>query len=378
MEAEIERLLLLVPNPPHESVPDGKDEKDNVGRARRWGEKQALRLRAEAALGAGRGARHPRVAAGREALRLALHHLQGRRRRGWSGPSPPSSSTCTSRAATREVLPPYLVTAETMTGTGQLPKFEEDLFKTHERDAALPHPHRRGAGHQHAPGRDLRGGRRCPSRTARGRPASAPRPAPPGSDTRGLIRQHQFHKVELVKFAKAEESYGRAREDGGGRLRGAAPARAPPPRGAALRRRHGLLARRRPTTSRCGARARTPTARSARSRTARTSRPGASACATAARAGSPGSPTRSTARAWPSAGPWSPSSSSTSRPTGRVVVPEALRPYMGGLERIGRAELPAGRGALRRPGSAALERGVARAGRPRSRRGSTAGTYIGV
>ena len=128
VEAEIERLLLLVPNPPHESVPDGKDEKDNV-EVRTWGAKKEygfaprphwelgeslgiLEWQQAAKLSGSRFTIYKGAAAKLERALAALF-LDVHGRRGYV-----------------EVLPPYLVTAETMTGTGQLPKFEEDLFKT--------------------------------------------------------------------------------------------------------------------------------------------------------------------------------------------------------------------------------------------------------
>ena len=111
------------------SVPDGKDEKDNVV-VRTWGEKPALAVHAEAALGARRGARHPRVGAGGEDLRRALHHLQGGGGAAGAGAGlllrrRPHLARLHARCCRRTSSP-----RETMTGTGQLPKFEEDLFRT--------------------------------------------------------------------------------------------------------------------------------------------------------------------------------------------------------------------------------------------------------
>ena len=129
VEAELERLLLLVPNPPHESVPDGKDEKDNrrrpqLGReagARRsrrsrtgsWARRSAILEWQQAAKLSGSRFTIYKGAGARLERALAAFFLDVHGSRGYT-----------------EILPPYLVTAETMTGTGQLPKFEEDLFKT--------------------------------------------------------------------------------------------------------------------------------------------------------------------------------------------------------------------------------------------------------
>ena len=107
----------------------------------------------------------------------------------------------------REVIPPYLVTAETLTGTGQLPKFEGDLFKTRagDRDLYLI-PTAEVPLTEPAPRRDPGGRRRCRGSTSRSRRASASEAGSYGKDVRGLIRQHQFHKVELVKLTTPETS----------------------------------------------------------------------------------------------------------------------------------------------------------------------------
>ena len=90
-----------------------------------------------------------------------------------------------------------------------------------------------------------------------------------------MIRQHQFDKVEMVQIVQPEKSRRGARRADGPRRGDPAEARAAVSRDAALHRRHGVRLRPRPTTSRCGCRRRTPTARSARARTARRSRRGA-------------------------------------------------------------------------------------------------------
>jgi seryl-tRNA synthetase len=204
MEAEIERLLLLVPNPPHDSVPDGKDEHDNQV-VRTWGEKQAYPFTPRAhwdlgeALGIfewpqaakisgarftiskGAGARLERAIA---AFFLDVHGSRGY----------------------LEVLPPYLVSGETMTGTGQLPKFEEDAFKTTNTpplyliptaEVPVTNMHRDEVFEADA----------LPISYCAWTPCFRAEAGSAGKDTRGIIRQHQFHKVELVKIAKAEESH---------------------------------------------------------------------------------------------------------------------------------------------------------------------------
>ncbi|MCK7482755.1 MAG: hypothetical protein M0C28_40765 [Candidatus Moduliflexus flocculans] len=238
------------------------------------------------------------------------------------------------------------MTAETMTGTGQLPKFEEDLFKTAGEtplyliptaEVPVTNMHRDEIFEaERAAHLLLRLDALLPRRGRRGT----------GSDTRGLIRQHQFHKVELVKFATAEESYAELREDG---------ATTP----CEVLQRLGLHLPR----GRCSAPA-TWASRSAKTYDLEVWLPGQDALPRdLARArncedfqarrsqhalprppdGKPRlRPHAQRLAAWRWAGPWWPSWSSTSRPTGSVLVPEALRPYMGGLERITARQFPRG------------------------------------
>ncbi len=203
VEAAIEKVLLVVPNLPHDSVPDGKDEKDNVV-VRTWGEKPRLDFTPKPHWELGEalgilewpqaakisGARFTisKGAAARMERALAAFFVDIHTSRGY-----------------REVLPPYLVTAETMTGTGQLPKFEEDLFRTQGEtplyliptaEVPVTNMHR----DEIFEGGDL------PISYCAWTPCFRAEAGAAGKDTRGLIRQHQFHKVELVKFARAEES----------------------------------------------------------------------------------------------------------------------------------------------------------------------------
>src|SRR5512137_1437411 len=128
VEAAIEKVLLVVPNVPHESVPDGKDEKDNVV-GRTWGEKARLDFAPKPhwELGESLGILEWPQASKISGARFTISKGAGARME--RALAAFFVDVHTSRGY-REVLPPYLVTAETMTGTGQLPKFEEDLFRT--------------------------------------------------------------------------------------------------------------------------------------------------------------------------------------------------------------------------------------------------------
>ena len=204
IEEEIAKILLVVPNLPHESVPDGKDEKDNVV-VRTWGEKPSYPFQPKEHwdLGESLGILEWPQAAKISGARFTISKGAGARLE--RALASFFIDVHTSRGY-REVLPPYLVTRETMTGTGQLPKFEEDLFRTATEtplyliptaEVPVTNMHR----DEIFEGGDL------PISYCAWTPCFRAEAGAAGKDTRGLIRQHQFHKVELVKFARAEQSY---------------------------------------------------------------------------------------------------------------------------------------------------------------------------
>ena len=192
---------MTAPNLPDESVPIGADETENV-EVRRWGTPPAFDFEPQAhwdlgpALGIIDFERAVKLAESRFVLL-----------RGWGARLNRALINFMldthAEAGYREWAPPVLANAETLTGTGQLPKFADDLYQTDR--GALPDPHRRGAAHQHPPRRGPRG--RRPAAALLRLHAVLPRGGRrAGRDTRGMIRVHQFDKVELVKFARPEES----------------------------------------------------------------------------------------------------------------------------------------------------------------------------
>ncbi|PVE62297.1 serine--tRNA ligase [Priestia megaterium] len=204
VEEELERLLLSIPNVPHESTPVGETEDDNV-EVRKWGEIKQFDFepkphwdlgtdlnildfeRASKVTGSrfvfykGLGARLERALIN---FMMDLHMDE----HGYE-----------------EILPPYMVNRTSMTGTGQLPKFEEDAFKIKEEDYFLIPTAEVPVTNLHRD--EILSGDQLPiaytaySACFRSEAGSA------GRDTRGLIRQHQFNKVELVRFVKPEDSY---------------------------------------------------------------------------------------------------------------------------------------------------------------------------
>ena len=165
---------------------------------------------------------------------------------------------------------PTLVNRETMTGTGQLPKFEQDLFKTGvaDRELFLIPTAEVPLTNLHA--RETLAVDDLPLAYTAHTPCFRSEAGSYGRDTRGLIRMHEFSKVELVRIVEASTSRAGAGAAGDARRGGAAGARAGLPGGEARGRRHRASRRRSPTTSRCGCRGSRSTARSRRRRTSAT------------------------------------------------------------------------------------------------------------
>jgi seryl-tRNA synthetase len=202
IEDELSAIMMLVPNVPHESVPVGADEHGNQV-VRTWGEKPTLLFSPKQHFEIGEKLglldfeRAVKVSGTRFAFSkgalakleraLVAFMIDEHTKRGYV-----------------EVLPPYLVTRQSMTGTGQLPKFEDDAFKTSgERELFLIPTAEVPVTNYHAD-EILEGP--LPVKYCAFSPCFRAEAGSAGRDTRGLIRMHQFHKVELVKFARPESS----------------------------------------------------------------------------------------------------------------------------------------------------------------------------
>jgi seryl-tRNA synthetase len=202
-EAEQRNILLSIPNIPHASVPIGKDDKDNQ-EVRRWGEPTKFDFEPQAHwdLGAKLGILDPETAA--KVTGARFHFYKGLGSRLERSIINFFLNTHIQHGYT-EIFPPYMVNRASMTGTGQLPKFEEDAFKLANEDYFLIPTAEVPVTNMHRDeildGKDLPIKYCAYSACFRAEAGSA------GRDTRGLIRQHQFNKVELVKFADPETSY---------------------------------------------------------------------------------------------------------------------------------------------------------------------------
>ena len=140
-----------------------------------------------------------------------------------------------------EVLPPFMVNSASLFGTGQLPKFAEDLFKIEGSDFWLIPTAEVPVTNLYRD--EIIEAERLPVSLCAYTPCFRSEAGSYGRDVRGIIRQHQFQKVELVKFVRPERELPRARETHRRRRRHPAQAGHPVPHRGALHRRHGLLLR---------------------------------------------------------------------------------------------------------------------------------------
>lgn len=202
LDSKQKTLILEFPNVPNETVPVGKDDSENV-EIRRWGEPRKFGFEAKAHwdLGAELGILDPETAA--KVTGTRFHFYKGLGSRLERAIINFFLDTHTENGYT-EVFPPFMVNRASMTGTGQLPKFEEDAFKTTDDYFLIPtaevpvtNMHRD----------EILDGSKLPIKYCAYSACFRAEAGSAGRDTRGLIRQHQFNKVELVKFADPENSY---------------------------------------------------------------------------------------------------------------------------------------------------------------------------
>lgn len=203
-EEKLEQLMLRMPNIPHESVPAGDSEDDNV-EIRTWGNVPSFDFEAKP---------HWDLATDLDILDFErAGKVTGSRFTFYKGAGSKLERALisfmldlhTEEHGYTEMMPPYMVNRTSMTGTGQLPKFEEDAFRIEAEDYFLIPTAEVPVTNYHRDeilnGEDLPISYAAYSACFRSEAGSA------GRDTRGLIRQHQFNKVEMVRFVKPEDSY---------------------------------------------------------------------------------------------------------------------------------------------------------------------------
>jgi seryl-tRNA synthetase len=204
IENELSSLELLFPNAPHESVPAGADESANRVE-RHWGEKPSLNFtpKDHADLGEALGIIDFERAVKVTGSRFSILYGAGAQ---LSRALMNLMLDVHERQGYTEVLSPFIVNADSMRGTGQLPKFEEDLFKLqHEKPLYLIPTAEVPVTNIYRD--EILDASRLPIRFTAYTPCFRSEAGSYGKDTRGLIRQHQFEKVELVKFTAPEDSW---------------------------------------------------------------------------------------------------------------------------------------------------------------------------
>lgn len=202
-EAAFRAFLATVPNLPHESVPVGRDEAANV-ELKRWGTPRTIAEPLDhVELGTRLGILDLERAAKISGARFSvLKGLGARLERALV------SFMCDrqTQAGWSEVLPPYLVLPQAMYGTGQLPKFEQDLFKTFRGEDPLYLIPTAEVPVTNLYRDEILPGEALPLRHCAFTPCFRSEAGSHGKDTKGIIRQHQFHKVELVAFVPPDRA----------------------------------------------------------------------------------------------------------------------------------------------------------------------------
>src|ERR1039457_64557 len=205
-DAKLRNILTGIPNLPHDSVPLGKSEADNV-EVRRWGTPPQFDFTPKPhwELGEELGVLDLERAAKLTGARFAVYWDMGAKLE--RALMNFMLDLHTREHGYTEVLPPFLVNAESMYGTGQLPKFEADLFKVPHGDKNLYLIPTAEVPVTNLYRDETLDGTRLPISLAAYTPCFRSEAGSYGKDVRGIIRQHQFQKVELVKFTKPEQSY---------------------------------------------------------------------------------------------------------------------------------------------------------------------------
>ena len=204
IEARFEKLMLTMPNLPEPSVPAGRSAAENR-EVRRWRDPPQFDFPAKNHwdIGEELGILDFTRAAKIAGARFALYKDAGARLE--RALINFMLDLHTQKHGYREVLPPFLVNRDAMTGTGQLPKFEEDLFRVSEPDFFLIPTAEVPVTNIHR--EEMLEREQLPIRYVAYTPCFRREAGSYGQDVRGLIRQHQFNKVELVKFTEPEDSY---------------------------------------------------------------------------------------------------------------------------------------------------------------------------
>ena len=207
IQAELDALMLTIPNLPHESVPVGSDEEQNV-EVSRWGTPRTFdfEVKDHVALGEQHGWLDFETAAKLSGARFAL--MRGPIARLHRALAQFMIDLHTRKHGYEECYTPYLVQASALQGTGQLPKFEEDLFKIPRGDQAdlylIPTAE---VSLTNIVSGEILDAKQLPLKLTAHTPCFRSEAGASGRDTRGMIRQHQFDKVEMVQIVEPSKSF---------------------------------------------------------------------------------------------------------------------------------------------------------------------------
>ena len=203
LEEKQQKIMYEFPNIPSDKTPVGKDDSENV-EIRRWGEPRAFGFEPKAHwdLGADLDILDPETAAKVTGARFHFYKAAGAKLE--RSIINFFLNTHTEHGYT-EIFPPFMVNRASMTGTGQLPKFEEDAFRLEREDYFLIPTAEVPVTNMHR--NEILDGEQLPIKYCAYSACFRAEAGSAGRDTRGLIRQHQFNKVELVKFVDPETSY---------------------------------------------------------------------------------------------------------------------------------------------------------------------------
>ncbi|WP_196593883.1 serine--tRNA ligase [Pectinatus sottacetonis] len=204
VQAQLKDILLHIPNMLNPAVPVGNDDSDNP-EVRRWGQPRKFEFEPKphwdigAALDILDSERAAKVAQSRFTFYKGLGARLERAVINFM------MDTHSDQHGYKEMLAPYIVNKDSMIGTGQLPKFAEDMFKIQDVDLYLVPTAEVPATNYHRD--EILNGDNLPEKYCVYTACFREEAGSAGRDTRGLIRQHQFNKVELIKFVKPEDSY---------------------------------------------------------------------------------------------------------------------------------------------------------------------------
>ncbi|AEG58329.1 serine--tRNA ligase [Desulforamulus ruminis] len=204
IEERLESILLTIPNLPDESVPVGKDEKDNP-EIRRWGKPREFDFEAKPHWELGENLNILDFERGGKVTGARFSFYKGMGARLERALINFMLDLHIREHGYTEILPPFIVNADSMVGTGQLPKFSEDMFKLEGYNYYLIPTAEVPVTNLYR--EEILSGDQLPIYHCAYSACFRAEAGAAGRDTRGLIRQHQFNKVELVKFSRAEESF---------------------------------------------------------------------------------------------------------------------------------------------------------------------------